>query len=1142
MSDRFTDEQRAAIEACGKTIVSASAGSGKTTVMIEKIVRLIKEGTSVDSILAVTFTKKAASQMKEKLCKELIEEINGDCPEEKQILLKKQLADVPASDISTIHSFCAKLIRTHFFAADTDNTFRVIDSDDAEGTALQNQAIEELFEECYEEKEEEFFHLLSAYWRKKSDNALKEIFQSTYEQLRIRADYRQYLQNNLKGYTEEDFKGVCSDLKARLNEKCEYYLDLLEDERVFFDGLAEKGEAAKGQTALIAELSALLEEMISAPDYFAACNVAKPKFTINRSGKNDSAEKAKHVEKVRFLKERIVKTYEDLTAKTKSEEEEKRAFLNSGKTAAALAKYLLRFDEKYEALKKERGVLDYNDLEHKALLLLSDEGIVEEMKEKYRYVFVDEYQDVNPVQEQILSRLSGENLFLVGDIKQAIYGFRGSKSRFFAEKQKQFEEGEGKNLFLTRNFRSSDAVLNLVNAQFALLMTPKVCAVDYARDSYMERGGRYALNSGKAEIHFFGKEEKTKAESRGVYSVKERTGKRQGSESLVAKTIRAIIEKEKNSKYYDPDSGEWKEVRYADIAILSRKKKGQIAQTITSLAAEGVPITATAAVNICEYAEVKTLIDILQLLDNAEQDIPLCSALLSPMGNLLSDDLTEIRLSYPKEQYFRSACKAYAAEKTNGLSEKLQAFYRYFEEIRRLCTVYNAGEILTKILSDTRMETSFLSKENGIACLKRIHRFIEEAAAEELCVRAFLNKLKDFDYKIEYSENGGEDSVKVLTMHASKGLEYPIVIVDNLSASFAGTDKDEVFAEEKYGLAPRSFDGEKMLKSNTLLRRLYEEKERESSLADALNLYYVALTRAKYGVHLLFEERTAMSDPKYARSFADLTDFSVWENYFVTDDIFDLPKQERMALAFRPDEELTGRVMQAFTWKYPFTGYEDLPVKSSATALLPGVKQRSIDPEEREKVLEMQEEGETNTEIGLAYHAFLENFDFSLLYDGNGKAVDKKTLEETVRTLYNGKREGEYALLSVEKLVEILSNPVFYSLRGRKLYKERQFLVSLPVKDTYALKEDVSPALKDKADGEEMLFQGAIDLLAEGEEDVLLIDYKYSKGGAEYLRTHYKPQLDLYKKAVAKIMRIDPDRIKCRIVNIYHGFEVDEIT
>ena len=1137
MSDKFTDEQRAAIDARGKTIVSASAGSGKTTVMIEKIVRLIKSGESVDSVLAVTFTKKAASQMKEKLSKELIEEINKpDCSSEKQTLLKKQLADVPSADISTIHSFCAKLIRTHFFAAETDNTFRVIAAEDAEGTALKNQALDELFDEGYEEKEAEFSHLLSVYWRKKSDNALRAIFNEAYEQLRIRADYREYLERTQKGYTPTDFKAVCKDLKARFDEKCSYYLDLLEDEKIFFQAEEEQNAGAgKTQLALIEELSAWLWVLISAHDYFAAGGVSKPKFSANRSSKKDSPTKARHVKRVAFLKERIVKVCE-LTLK--SEEEERTAFLRSGETAAALAKYLLRFDEKYSELKRERGVLDYNDLEHKALKLLSDQEIIKEMREKYKYVFVDEYQDVNPVQESIVSLLSGENLFLVGDIKQAIYGFRGSKSRFFAEKQQEFEQGAGKNLFLTRNFRSSDAVLNLVNTQFSLLMTPKVSAVDYARDSYMERGGRYEFNDGRAEIHFFGKEEKEAAKRRGVYSVKERTEKKQAEQSRVAKTILSIIEKERGRKYYDPDTGEWKQVRYGDIAILSRKKQGQIAKTVASLAEE-VPVTATASVNICEYAEIKTLIDILQLLDNAEQDVPLCSALLSPMGNMTADELTEIRLAYPEAKWFRSACKTYAGEKNDLIAYKLNGFYRYFEEVRKLCTVLDAGEILTKILSETRMETGFLSRENGIACVRRIHRFIEEAAGESLCVRAFLQKLKDLEFKIEYSENGGEDSVKVLTMHASKGLEYPIVIVDNLSANFTGGGREEVFVEEKYGLAPRAFDSEKMLKSDTLLRRLYEEKEEESSLADALNLYYVALTRAKYGIHLLFEEQTAMADPKYARSFADLTDFSVWEKYFVHDDPIDLPKQERTAFVFRPDEDLTRKIMQAFTWKYPFTGYEDLPVKSSATRLLPtlgegGASDRTLEREEI--LLEMESEGETNTEIGLAYHAFLENFDFSALYDGAGTRLTGDGLKRCVLSAYE--KFPDKKLLSVEKLAEILSNPVFYSLEGKRLYKERQFLVSLPVRDTYANKEEFSH-LKAKTDGEEMLFQGAIDLLAEGEEETWIIDYKYSKGGAEYLKKHYKPQLDLYKRAVAKITGRRLDSIRCRIVNIFHGFEVD---
>ena len=197
------------------------------------------------------------------------------------------------------------------------------------------------------------------------------------------------------------------------------------------------------------------------------------------------------------------------------------------------------------------------------------------------------------------------------------------------------------------------------------------------------------------------------------------------------------------------------------------------------------------------------------------------------------------------------------------MAHKLRSFYAYFEEIRRLSRVLDAGELLTRIMSDTRMEADLLTRAGGVGALKRIHRFIEEAVTPEpLCVHAFLDRLRDLSYKIEYSENGGEDSVKVLTMHSSKGLEYPIVILDNLSASFRGVDRDEVYVEEKYGLASYAFDSKTMTKSSTLLRRLHEIREAESSIADDLNLYYVALTRAKYGLHMLFESRTAMADVK----------------------------------------------------------------------------------------------------------------------------------------------------------------------------------------------------------------------------------------------------------------------------------------
>ena len=1134
----FTKEQIAAIESTGKTLVSASAGSGKTTVMIEKIIRFIKAGGNVSEILAVTFTKKAAAQMKEKLSKALIEAINeSDVTPERRAFLKKQLAEVPMADISTIHAFCAKLLRTHFFAAGVDNNFRIIGSDDAEGTVLQNEALDELLEEGYESGDEEFSHLLSVYWRKNNDYTLRKIFVSTYDDIRSRADYREYLAKS-GDYDEQTFEEICKDLKKKLDEKCRYYRELVEDERAYFSDV-EKSP----QRAICDETMGYLEEMIAAPDYFSALRVEKPAFSKNTAKKLDE-EKAFHANRIKFLKERVVDSVESEQKGMGSKAEELEKFLTSARTAKALASYLLRFDEKYGRLKAERGVLDYNDLEHKALALLQGEEVRNEIRGKYAYVFVDEYQDVNPVQEAIVSAVSGENLFLVGDVKQAIYGFRGSKSKFFVEKQAQFENGEGENLYMSRNFRSSDKVLDAVNKQFTLAMTPRVCDVDYARGSVMERGGRYELNDGRVCVHFLPKEEKKAAERRGVYSVRSEAilgenGSEDG-ESASAKLIRAVVEKELKSKYYDPDKGEYRNVQYSDIAVLSRKKKGLIEKTVEALS-ESIPVTAASAVNICEFSEIKTLMDLLSLVDNAEQDVPLCSALLSAVGNCNADDLASVRLAYSKEYAFRNACKKYAAEKSDETAEKLRKFYAYFEELRTLSRVLDAGELLLRVLSDTRMEADLLTRINGVAALKRIHRFIEEATTPEpLCVHEFLDRLRDLNYEIDYSENGGENSVKVLTMHSSKGLEYPIVILDNLSESFTRRGApDEVYVEEKYGLAPFAFNGERMTKSVTVLRRLHERREGESSRSDSLNLYYVALTRAKYGLHMIFKDRTLMADVKYAQSFADFTDFSAWQAYIVDDDAFEVPVQDRDSLVFRPDETLARKIMGAFTWQYPFHGYENLPVKSSATQLLTPL---ATEPQDTLQLFDEGEsyetKGETSKEVGIAYHAFLENFDFDLLYREDGEKRSREELGALVEEMRNEGGMVEMKLLSSDKLVDILSNSAFARLRGKRLYKEQQFLVSLPVRDTYAKREDADPIL---AQGEEeMIYQGAIDLLAIGEDgETQIIDYKFSKGSAAYLRAHYRPQLELYRQAAAKILRIPPEKIRCSIINIYHGFEVD---
>ncbi len=1132
----FTPEQEQAVQATGKVIVSASAGSGKTTVMIEKIIRLITSGVGVDEILAVTFTNKAAAQMKEKLAKAMIEEINrAGVTAESKANLKRQLSLLPTADISTIHAYCAKLLRTHFFTAGVESGFRVIGGEDAEGRALKSAALEELFEEGYEEQEENFLHLLSAYWRKKTDNRLRKIFLDTYAALRDKADYRGFLENTLLGYTEGEFSALLEELLRLFQEKCRYYLELVEAETAYFSSI----EKSEKQLALCGELTAWLQAYEGASDYFAAAAIPLPKLTSKSTKKEDSKEKRAHIERLAFLKERIQKLQKSEFEGLLSREEELAHFLLSGKTAAALARYLLRFDEQYELQKTERGALDYNDLEHKALALLSREDVAREVRGKYRYVFVDEYQDVNPVQEAILSRLAGDNLFLVGDVKQSIYGFRGSRSAFFAEKQARLAGGEGRSLYMRNNFRSCDRILDAVNAQFSLAMTKRVCDVDYLRGSYMERGGRYATNSGKVQIYFAPKEEKNAEKERGVYSVRAHAHEQKGEFSAAAKRIARIIQNEVQfGELDDVKTGGKRKVRYGDIAVLTRKKSGEIAEEVEALVELGIPVTAASAVNVCAFSEVKTLIDILSLLDNAEQDIPLCSALLSGMGNLTTDELAEIRLAFGQGS-FRAACRRYARERQDGLAGKLREFYAYFEALRRSSCVLSVGEALAKILADCHLETGLLARKNGRACLKRIRRFLEEATTfGGSSIHEFLQHLKHLDYRIEYSESGGEDSVKVMTMHASKGLEFPVVILPNLSQPFAGGDTPEVYVAEGYGLAPRAFDGEKMLRHSTLLRKLCEARKGESERKDELNLYYVALTRAEQHLHLLFADRPPMPDVKLAKSFAEFTDFSVWEQYIEGEEAFDLNKLSRQALLTNVDERKVDEILRAAAWKYPFAGYENLPVKSSPTQLLSGGAYtaneevlgygRLDDSDGEERGLAVDE--------GTAYHAFLERFDFGLLFDGEGNPVGKEALFERVRAaLRRFAGEVEVALLREDKLVEILSNSVFARLRGTRIYKEQQFLVSLPVKDTYAKKEGANVPAEGE---EEMLFQGAIDLLSVGEE-VRIIDYKYSKRSAEELKRHYQPQLDLYRRAAAKILKTPLEKVRCSIVNIRLGFEVE---
>ncbi len=1094
---KLTEQQRAAIESAGKTIVSASAGSGKTFVMIKKLAAAIENGIDLDRVLAVTFTKKAAAQMKDKLRSALIESLEK-ADEGKRALLKIQLSKISSAGISTIHAFCAKLLRTYFYAVGIDGAFDIISADDAAAKELKSRAVDAVFERCYAEDDKEFKVLLKCYRKKRGDAYLKNLILSSYEKLRINARYLKLLDGVDKVFTEDGFTRIRCALNDFAAQKYRTLKNAVEK-------FAEEFDSPRP------EYGKIFGEMISALEQAENTDIFEPQppLTVTRKPVDKTEDEKFTGEKYKKFREDIASGYKAVKGDLSDEQTEKEYFFKSGETATAFAKILKDFDAEYTAVKREENKLDYNDLEHLTLELLNDEEVRREIGCAYSCVFVDEYQDVNPVQEEIISLVGGENLFLVGDVKQAIYGFRGSKSLFFAEKYNRFENGAGCALRLSNNFRSSDGVLSFVNSLFSRIMTEDSCGFDYSKGSIMLGGGGYPCGFGSAEIHVFGKDE----EERGglsVYSVHS-VGDGYNKHTREGLAVLEIVKRELKSKHFDLKSGEYVDTQTGDICILTRKRNKNAAGIVRALTDAGYEVSGAQEANIFTRPEVKQMLDILSFIDNANQDIPLTSALLSPLGSFNCDELASVRIALKgfAKLPFRECCKMYAERYDNRISEKLRRFYKKTEHLRDLAEVFDAAEITDKILQGTGLEATYSA--GGGEKLKNIRRFASEGVG--LSVSAFLGKLKEGGYNLSAPSSASSDSIKIMTMHASKGLEFPVVIITDICASYKGREQSELPLDERFGFAPKYFDSEKKLTHTTVLRRLVSEREGREELKNEFNLFYVACTRAMCRLHIMAKEVTQFnfSDAYSAGSYSKFFDMSRYP-LEIMQDVEDKPKEETTAFISSPDEQLKKKIEERFMREYARANSVNLPVKSSASAIL---RLQDEDSCFRPHKLFNGEE-ETGTDRGTAYHRFLELCDFAIKdNDGIEAELNKFVLDGRISS-------GQRELLQVDALVEILNMPVFKELEGAALYREREFLCRLPANEIFETDAD-----------DAILVQGAIDLLAQTDDGYLIIDYKYSRKSDNELIGSYSRQLELYKKAVGIITRTDVKNIKTILVNIY---------
>ena len=1106
MSVTLTQEQRAAIEARGQIIVSASAGSGKTFVMIERLVALVLGGADVRSILAVTFTNKAAEQMRDRLRLALIKGISEREGVEKE-RLKAQLAALPLAEISTIHAFCGRLIRTYFYAAGVDPAFRIVDGDDADGKALQARALDTVLEQAYEEKSPAFSLLLSVYFRKKKDAALRKTVTDLVKKMRERAGYERALADM---GASDDFDALCAYLTQEYRSRADMVARGLREREHVYAGMGEK---IAGYSDWLASVCACIAQQ---PDLFAMRENVPPKGQRPRrtSKTKVSAEEREALDFQAAAKAEADSLFEELEKYTDRETERAR-YLQANTVAQALGRLALAYDAAYMQEKREAGVLDYNDLEQIALHLLEDDVVRADLARKYRAVFVDEYQDVNPVQEAILARLGCGEVFLVGDAKQAIYGFRGSRSEFFEEKERSLPGS----LRLSSNFRSAPAVLEAVNFVFSSLLPEYVP---------MRGGERYKEHAGEVRYYYLPKQKSRGKKARTIYSVLNGTGAEK--EDARADKVVRIIESELGSEWFDADAQTVRRVRFSDIAVLTRRNEGEAADIARALLARGIPFRAAAEVNICDFFEVRLLLDWLSYLDNGEQDIPYCSALLSAVGGLTERDLAQVRLycsgrGSQARMSFRAACAAFERERPDDpVARKLAAFRARAEELRVHACFRTAAQVMNELLA-LGLEAQIAAKEGGRTRLARVRRLVAEGEGAD--VNTFLAHLRASDYTLKYTESGGEDAVQIVTMHSSKGLEYPVVILAGADVAFKGEDeKHEVMFADlplesgmRAAAATRAFDPENKISCSTVLRRACLVSAAAASRKEERNLLYVGMTRAKYRLHIVFcEQANRAIAPSRAVRQSDFFDFSACARWFVPEQAAEAMAPARRSLVHRPDAALRDAVLSVYEQPYPFEASTRIPVKSSATALLLKQVQQAED-ERRFSFLDEDEPftGGTSKEAGIAYHAFLQY----MTYGKDVRGELARMVREGLLT------SGQAALLDADHLERILALPCLSALAGKRCLREQSFLVRLQADEM--LETDAA---------DDVVFQGAVDLLVQDDDGYTVIDYKYSVLSDEALKEKYAVQIRLYRKAVARVLRIDENTVRARIVNIARCREI----
>lgn len=887
---RFTDSQWQSIHDGGENLlVSASAGSGKTTVLVQRVIEKIKSGVGIDELLVVTYTNAAAREMKERIQAAIQHAINQDPEPEQRRHLVSQLPLMGHADISTLHSFCLKVIRRFYYLIDLDPVFRLL-ADDTEILLIKEEVWDAVREELYGEENTLFKKLAGTYSNDRSDDGLSDMIFSLHEFSRANPDPDKWLNSLATLYQVAEGDLANSSL----------YKDLIQPQLLqILDTCIELADAGcklgEGEEELN-KLCAILEEERTAYQsiktllmhnkvdgaYQQIQGVSFKRWSTPRkkSTPEEVKETAKEMKVFRDQAKdgfvRLQKEYFNV-----SPQEHTELMDAVGELVNVMARVTKRFTEAYQDYKQNRKLLDFNDLEHYTLSILAhkeeDQWLASEASDFYRRQFqevmVDEYQDINQLQEQILRWLTkpendAGNLFMVGDVKQSIYAFRLADPGLFLDKYEKYADGNGgERIVLSENFRSRKEVLEFTNLIFLQLMDKEVGQLAYDEAAKLVQGFQsFPEEPGyETEVLIYEKEEEDPEEEEldSDFQIDTKT------KGELLMTAEKILDMRKNGfQVYDKKTKQNRPLSYSDIVLLTPTKKNNL--TIQDIFNQmGIPTAVKDTQNYFQTTEVTIMMSLLKVIDNPHQDIPLAAVLRSPIVGLDENDLAAIRVSNKTSDFYGallSYWKGYSESESSIVRErrlfnKVDSFLKQLEKWREEARRLRLVDLIWMIYRETGLLEYVSGMSSGKQRKANLHALYERADSYEKTnfkglfqfIR-FIEKMqkKDKDLAEPAAMIDGEDAVRVMTIHASKGLEFPVVFVLDMTKQFNQQElKQSYVFDETYGVGAEYKDLDSRISLHTLPEQALKIEKKNKLLSEEMRVLYVALTRAEQKLILI---------------------------------------------------------------------------------------------------------------------------------------------------------------------------------------------------------------------------------------------------------------------------------------------------